>query len=281
MNKKKTLTGCSRGGGTGCLQGATAGSSSPDESGLSFSRFGTESGTPRTLDTYDTQDPTPPGSFLQPHTPAVLRPLLAACAALLSLSVAACTMLTAQEIDELERSKLISQEEINRLGQQIVGQQETIERLQQQIKDVHGLEGNLEEQLIVPVRIELERMSGAYDRDGQVGDDGIVLYIQPVDRDNHVIKAAGSIEVELFDLANAQSLLIKNYEFDTETTRTLWYGRMMTNHFTVRCPWPPGSLPDHHEITAKVTFTELLTGKVLIAQEVYHVTFSPEPPDRR
>ena len=58
------------------------------------------------------------------------------------------------------------------------------------------------EDLIVPVKIELERFSGSIDTDNKPGDDALLLYVQPVDRDGSIIKAAGSIKVTLFDLAN-------------------------------------------------------------------------------
>jgi hypothetical protein len=99
------------------------------------------------------------------------------------------------------------------------------------------------------------------------------LFIQPIDADQHVVKCAGSLKVQLYDLANADGeQLIFEDSYDLATTRSLWYGRLWTHHFTIRCPWPADRPPEHQEITARVVFTDLLTGKSLVAQEVYKVT---------
>src|SRR5690606_41710476 len=66
----------------------------------------------------------------------------------------------------------------------------------------HALPISPLDELVIPVKIELERMSGGYDEDGKAGDDGIVLYIQPMDKDGSVLKVAGTIKVTLYDLQN-------------------------------------------------------------------------------
>ncbi|MBN1488717.1 MAG: hypothetical protein JXA69_02270 [Phycisphaerae bacterium] len=123
--------------------------------------------------------------------------------------------------------------------------------------------------LIVPVRIELERLSGGYDEDGQPGDDGVVAYVQPIDADGHVIKAAGAIEMSVFDLTEPTApKLITQAKLDEPNTRQAWHGRFMTNHFTVKCPWAPPDRkpPANRGLTIRVQFTDYLTGKTLTAE---------------
>lgn len=171
----------------------------------------------------------------------------------------------------------------NNVSQELLTTQEKNKKLEAELNDtrllVKGLRsqaGELRqtkaapEDLIVPVKIQLERLSGPVDTDGKPGDDELVLYVQPVDRDGSIIKAAGSIKVTLFDLQNPPNKnVLAEYFFDVQHTRALWSGRLMTNHFTVKCPFPHP--PAHDRITAEVVFTDLLTGNALSAQGVYTV----------
>jgi hypothetical protein len=207
-------------------------------------------------------------------TPAILGLLF-----LLPL-VAGCPWVPAERHRAVQRQLLEAQERISTLEAQIADHQQTIRSQQEQIARARGLPIDTFEHLIMPVRIELERMSGGYALEGGPGHEGILLYIRPIDRDGHVVKAAGTIDVKLLELAApADRMLIATYHFDLETTRSLWFGRMWTHHFSVRCPWPPDRLPGHNEITAQVVFTEVLTGAALTAHDTYEIVLPPDLPE--
>ena len=185
----------------------------------------------------------------------------------------------AEKFQDVQRQLLVAQERIKSLETEVAAQQESVRALTQQLHDLRGVEGDPAETLIVPEQIKLAGMSGGYDEDGKVGDDGIVLYIQPIDRDGHVVKAAGMMKVRLLDPANPRErVVVADYFFDVPTTRSLWYGRLMTNHFRVRCPWPNNRPPDHRRIAADVVFTEILTGRSLTASETFEITFPANHP---
>lgn len=189
----------------------------------------------------------------------------------------------AEKFQKVQRELQACQERSPRLEERIAAQQKTIDNQQSQIAELRGMDPETWQELVYPVKIELARWSGAYDEDGRPGDDGLVLYIQPIDREGHVIKAAGELKITLLDLADPTApVVIAAYEFDAPTTRGLWYGRMMTQHFTVRCPWPPGGEPRHDRITAQITFTDLLSGAVLTTQRVFEITLPPklDPADK-
>lgn len=181
-----------------------------------------------------------------------------------------------QQFLQVQRESQAAKEQVSRLESQLSDEQKTTRNLQEQVANVRGMDKDIIGQLILPVRIELARQSGGYDTDGKPGDDGIVLYVQPVDKDGSVIKAAGSFKVTLLDLSKpTEPVVVSSYEFDVPTTRGLWYGRFMTNHFTIRCPWPPSGPPASDEITARVEFTDLITGRVMTAQERYQFKRAP------
>jgi hypothetical protein len=190
--------------------------------------------------------------------------------------LAGCDTVRTEQFLEVQREAQAAKEQVARLEGQLSDEQKTVRNLQEQMANLRGMSPDMMDQLVVPVKIELEKQSGGYDRDNKPGDDGIVLYVRPVDKDGNVIKVAGSIAVTLLDLTKPSTpVVIASYEFDAPTTRSLWYGRLMTNHFTVRCPWPPSGFPTTSEITARVEFTDLLTGRVLTAQERFDIKPPP------
>lgn len=189
-----------------------------------------------------------------------------------ALFLLGCDTIPAEEFRTVQRESQAAKEQAGQLEQQLAAEQKTNRNLQEQLATVRGMDRATVDQLIVPVRIELASQSGGYNTDGKPGDDGVVLYVQPIDKDGHVIKAAGSISVTLLDLSEpSRPVVISEYDFDVPTTRTLWYGRFMTNHFTVRCPWPPSGPPLADEVTAHIEFTDLLTGRVLTAQNRFEI----------
>jgi hypothetical protein len=212
-------------------------------------------------------------SPLRDHGCAVLAWLTAAGA----LLAAGCNTVPAEKFQTAQRELLQAQERVRRLETDLAAQQQTTKDLAAQITNLQKVPGASEDVLIIPVRIELASMSGGYDDDGKPGDDGLVLYIQPIDRDQDVVKAAGTLKIKLIDPQNPPGHSdFAEYNFDLEHTRPLWYGRLMTHHFSVKCPWPAGHRPAHNQIIAYVVFTDLLSGKALTATGTYKITFPPE-----
>lgn len=183
----------------------------------------------------------------------------------------------------LDTSKIELQREISRLNDvvrekdnQLVAQQSTINQLNQQIDAARGLSKADLEKLVYPERLVIGSLSGGEDYDGVPGDDGVTVYLQPTDRDGDPLKVAGSIRVELYDLANPpDENLLGTYEFPVDKARELWYGKLMTYHYTVKCPWPRGKKPRHTDITVRATFIDYLTRRVMTAQQTFSVKLAP------
>jgi len=192
------------------------------------------------------------------------------------LGLLGCDTVPTDKFLEVQRESQAAKEQVARLEDQLAEEQQTVRNLQKQLANVRGMDQNVLGELVTPVKIRLAPQSGGYQVDEKPGDAGVVLYIQPVDKDGDVIKAAGSIQVTLLDLTNPSSpVVVATYSFDVATTSKMWYGRFMTDHYTVRCPWPPSGPPATDEITARVEFTVLLTGRVLIAQERFPIKRPP------
>jgi len=196
------------------------------------------------------------------------------CSAGLLLAAGCMNTVSAEKFQTTQRELQLTQEKNKQLENQLAEEQQAVRTLQAQVAQLRGL-GDKEaiEQLVTPVRLEFARLSGGYDTDGKAGDDGIVLFVQPIDRDGHVIKAAGSLTVTILDpLEPPNRNVVARYNFTPKAARKLWYGRLMTNHFSIRCPWPTGQLPIHNELTAYVVFVDLLTGRQITAQKAFKVS---------
>jgi hypothetical protein len=160
---------------------------------------------------------------------------------------------------------------------QLAAQQATIAALTKQVDTLRGIPQPVLENIFYPVKLEIGDVSGGFDEDGAPGDDGVVVYLRPIDEQGDVIKAAGRIHIQLYDLAAPPGEnLIGDYDIPVEQARTLWYGKWLTYHYAVRCPWPSGP-PRHPEVTIRATFIDYLTGRVMSAQRAVTVKLPPRP----
>ena len=143
------------------------------------------------------------------------------------------------------------------------------ERFNQLVRRVQG--GSTEPQfdpdrLFTPVEIQIDPLTGGSNWDGKPGDDGVTVYLKPVDRDGDAVKAAGDVRIEILDLDNPpDQQLVGRYGVEADQLGKLWYGKLMTQHYTFECPWTK-SKPRHGQLTVRVKFIDYATKKTLTAQ---------------
>ncbi len=159
-------------------------------------------------------------------------------------------------------------DQVEKLNKDVVARDAVIEAQKQQIGSLQRLGDKRLEKLYYVTAIQIDRLSGGANYDDKPGDDGVTVHLSPVDQDGHVIKAAGEIRIQLFDLSNPDGQhLLGEYRLDVDHARKAWYGRLMTNHYTIKCPWRTGP-PAHEEITIRAEFLDYLTGKTFTDQKV-------------
>jgi hypothetical protein len=163
-----------------------------------------------------------------------------------------------------------------------------VEREQQiadQAKQIQKLEGLTEErrldQLVHVEKIEIERLSGGYDDDHDGIDEGVVVYLRLIDADGDTIKVAGGARVRLFDLSRPEgSRVVGELTLQPGELRPMWFGRFLTSHYTIKVPWSLGVEPTgERSITVVVSFTELLSGRVLETQKMVEANAPRQPND--
>ena len=104
------------------------------------------------------------------------------------------------------------------------------------------------EQAEVLYRIEAIKfnalLTSGQDRDGKPGDDGLSVMLLPVDAHGDLVKLAGELELELFDMAleGAQQRL-GQWQFSTEEVRQHWHKGFLSTGYLFQLDWqrPPQS----------------------------------------
>jgi hypothetical protein len=124
--------------------------------------------------------------------------------------------------------------------------------------------------------IKLGRLTGGDDSDpAHPGHEGVRVYLTPQDQHGDDLKAAGSIVVEIFDLAQTDRPLVGRWEFPAEEAAKHWYAAMLMYGYVVECPFDKP--PAHPELTVKVSFTDALTGRTFTAQKVVTIELPTSP----
>jgi hypothetical protein len=123
--------------------------------------------------------------------------------------------------------------------------------------------------------LEFGRLTGGADLDpNKPGDEGLAVYLDPTDQTGQVLKAAGSFDIDAFDLAESNDPHIGHWHFSLEEAKNAWNGFAFVYAYALICPWQ--ELPKHQGITVRVTFLDELSQTAFHAEEVVHVSLPPQ-----
>ena len=165
----------------------------------------------------------------------------------------------ATQLAEARKQTADLYKQVKALEQDVSARDEHIARLQ-------GLGDKRMDLLFIVADIKLGRTSGV-NLDKTPGDDGVRVYLKPIDRNGHTLKAAGAVTIQLFDLSEgAAKNLLERHDFPVEQAAEHW-SSFLASHYRFDCPWTAGP-PKAKELTVRVTFTDYLTGKTFTAQKV-------------
>jgi hypothetical protein len=158
---------------------------------------------------------------------------------------------------------------------QLVAQKASIDQLESQLEVARGLSDEDLKHIFYPEKLEIEPLSGGENYDNKPGDDGVTVYLRPVDKDGDALKVAGDIRIQLYDLAAApEKNLIGEYFIPVDQVGKLWHGKLWTYHYAIKCPFPDGP-PEHTEVTIRAVFVDYLTKRVVSAQSTCQIKLPP------
>ncbi|MCP4589584.1 MAG: hypothetical protein GY842_02450 [bacterium] len=198
-------------------------------------------------------------------------------AALLCLSVLSSGCLPAgPSPHQIELEKQIGQLSYDNemLGRKLAERDTAAEALRARLAEALDLPVDIHSRLFTVRRLEIASLTGGADYDGQPGDDGVTVYLTPRDRYGDPVKAAGEIEVFLYDLTKPGDPRELGHYVINEfgELSKVWHSGWMTNHYTIKCEWPPGVLPPtSREVQVRATFLDWLTGEKHVATQLVEV----------
>jgi hypothetical protein len=195
---------------------------------------------------------------------------LSLAVSLLSLLAIGCGSPSRANID-LRKQVQQLQTQVSELEVRHRGDQQTINGLQDRSGNLPTLSSARLNQLFTTHGLDFGRLSGGLDLDpSKPGDEGFVVYVVPVDQVGEKLKAAGSFDVQAFDLADAKDPLLGRWQFDLQRAKAAWTSALLQYGYVLTCPWQK-RIPQHRDVTLKVTFFDALTQTPITAQKVIRV----------
>jgi FtsZ-binding cell division protein ZapB len=163
-------------------------------------------------------------------------------------------------------------EENSQLQNQIAQSGNENQQLKERIQVLSGLpQGVKAENIYNLSSIKITRYTNLYDKDKDGKKETLIVYIQPIDQNGDVIKAAGDVKVQFWDLnKDAGEALLAEWDVSAEQLREMWFKTLLTLNYRLVFN-VSDKLADlkggDGGLTVKVTFTDHLSGRVFTEQK--------------
>ncbi len=168
-----------------------------------------------------------------------------------------------EEINTLKQEK----KQLTRQMEQSISENE---KLKKQIMVLSGLPTDTKlENFYNLQRVKITGFTNFYDKDKDGRREKLIVYIQPIDQDGDVVKATGSVDVQLWNLnkANGKALL-GQWHVKPDELRKLWFATLVTINYRLTFDVADKIEKFEEALTVKLTFTDHLSGKVFKQQKV-------------
>ena len=144
------------------------------------------------------------------------------------------------------------------------------EQLNKQVQTLSVLKDKLRPEDIYDLqKIKIWRYTNLYDRNKDGKKETLLVYIQPLDEDGDTIKAAGAVEVQLWDLSREQQkAMVAQWQLKADELKKLWFYSLMGANYRLTFDVSDKIEKFEKPLTVKITFTDYLTGKVFTEQRV-------------
>jgi hypothetical protein len=160
--------------------------------------------------------------------------------------------------------------EKQQLQEQIARSESEKEQLKEQLQTLSGLpEGVRLENMYSLERIKIGRLSGFFDKDDDGKRETLIVYVAPIDNDGDGIKATGSMNVQLWDLNKPGSeAMLGEWDIPPGELKKVWFKTIMAVNYRLTFDVSDKVESFDEPLTAKVSFTDYLSGKVFEDQKV-------------
>jgi outer membrane murein-binding lipoprotein Lpp len=176
-----------------------------------------------------------------------------------------------QSSNPAKEAKTLQQENVD-LKSQIEQCKSETEQLKNQVQTLSKLPSGVRlEDLYQLKKIVITRYTNLYEKE-KVKDgkkEMLLVYIQPIDEQDDIVKATGAVDVELWDLNKPENQAkLGSWHVAPAELKKLWCATLITINF--RLPFDVAGIVtgEEKELVVKVTFTDYVSGKVFKEQKV-------------
>ena len=142
--------------------------------------------------------------------------------------------------------------------------------LQQQIDTLHKFPDDVSFKDLYEVKsIKITKYTNLFDKDNDGKKETLIVYIQPIDQDGDIIKAAADVHVRLLDLdKDKEPVVLGRWNVTPDQLSKLWLNAFTKTHYRLTFD-TSGKVPNPDKpLTVMVTFTDYLTGKTFEEQKL-------------
>jgi len=192
-----------------------------------------------------------------------------------TIAIVICTMLSFTAGCETSNLRVAIASEVVELKQQnrqcedkLKKSQAQVEELKKQVATLSELKSGLKLESIYNLQsVKITRYTGLYENEAGKKE-RLIVYIQPIDDDGDIIKAAGAVDVQLWDLNRTEKPLLAQWHIAPAELKKMWVATIISINY--RLPFDVGDkIADvKGDLTVKVTFTDHIFGKVFTAEYV-------------
>lgn len=192
--------------------------------------------------------------------------LLCSCALVYLLS--GCEK-SSRKNPSLTRQIQLLEEQNSQLTRQLNKSTAESEQLKKQLQVLAGIPDKLKLENIYDLQsVKIGRYTNLYDKDKDGKKETLIVYIQPMDVDGDIIKAAGEVDVQLWDLnTEPNKALLGQWHVKPDELKKLWFATLLAINYRLTFDVADIIRDPKEPLTVKVTFTDHLTGKVFKEQK--------------
>ena len=188
--------------------------------------------------------------------------------------LAGCMMVLAAGCDGPSRETILEKEnqELAREKKQLILQIEEsnseIETLQKHLNVLAKLKPSIRlETLSNTQDVKITRYTGLYDKDKDGVKEKLIVYILPIDSQGDTIKAAGAVDVQLWDLNKpAEKAMLAQWRIEPDELKKRWFSTIVKTNYRLTFDIADILTGNEESLTVKAIFTDYLTGKVFNIQ---------------
>jgi len=142
------------------------------------------------------------------------------------------------------------------------------EQLKEQVNTLTGLKDRPKAQDLYQLKqVKIGKYTNLYDKDKDGTREKLIVYLQPTDLDGDIIKTAGEVDIELWDLSkDSDQAKLSQWHVGADDLKNEWFASIMTINY--RLIFDVGNIVKQYDrpLTVKVRFTDYLSGKVFEEQ---------------